>query len=421
MSKKDGYKKIFDFLKEKYASNKNFLIKEFAEYSGLKESSLKVYIRNKLKSKFLKIEKDNFYLVLSEIEVISENDFIKYLSQKDLIVQSKKTLFESLKENAENAILAAIEIHNKPLICYRYQIVTILIINSWELILKAYLSKYHPEVKLFFKDGSTKPFNECLNCVVDKLGKNHFLIRENLKSLYNYRCKCIHLYSDDLDVLLFSLIQKSILLFNKFLKDFFNDDISLKDNLYILPIGFKKPYSPIDYLTNKSAIENASTEIKEFINTISESTKFLSDNNIEETILVPYSVLYKSENRLKNADIIAAINQNKNVNISITEEVLYTNDPNAKKIKIQEETLIETKYTETYKSIIEYCKLNIPNFKRNQVFIKIIKELKENNELHYIRKLEPKNPRSLKKDFYSKNIFNEIKLKYQEIITASVP
>ncbi len=43
-----------------------------------------------------------------------------------------KTLFK----NSMSAMFSAIEIHNKPYFEYRYPVVVILILNSWELILK---------------------------------------------------------------------------------------------------------------------------------------------------------------------------------------------------------------------------------------------------------------------------------------------
>jgi len=52
--------------------------------------------------------------------------------------------------NAVSAMLAAIEIYNKPLFQYRDEIVSILLINAWELLLKAVVSKdgqsiYYPK------------------------------------------------------------------------------------------------------------------------------------------------------------------------------------------------------------------------------------------------------------------------------------
>lgn len=49
--------------------------------------------------------------------------------------------YKALRDNSKDAMLAAIEIYNKPQIRYRDECFVILLINSWELLLKAILSK----------------------------------------------------------------------------------------------------------------------------------------------------------------------------------------------------------------------------------------------------------------------------------------
>ena len=49
--------------------------------------------------------------------------------------------YRNLLQNAQAAMLAAIEIYNKPRFQYRDECFSILLINAWELILKALLSK----------------------------------------------------------------------------------------------------------------------------------------------------------------------------------------------------------------------------------------------------------------------------------------
>lgn len=48
---------------------------------------------------------------------------------------------KKLCDNSRAAMLAAIEIYNKPQTTYREQVVTVLVVNAWELILKAALCK----------------------------------------------------------------------------------------------------------------------------------------------------------------------------------------------------------------------------------------------------------------------------------------
>ena len=49
--------------------------------------------------------------------------------------------YRKLLSNAKAAMMAAVEIYNKPMFKYRDECVVILMLNAWELILKATLSK----------------------------------------------------------------------------------------------------------------------------------------------------------------------------------------------------------------------------------------------------------------------------------------
>jgi Domain of unknown function (DUF3644) len=53
----------------------------------------------------------------------------------------KGKTYDCLVDNSLSAVLAAIEIYNKPNFSYREEAFTILIINAWELILKAKILK----------------------------------------------------------------------------------------------------------------------------------------------------------------------------------------------------------------------------------------------------------------------------------------
>ena len=133
--------------------------------------------------------------------------------------QRKPPIAKSLLKNSESALLAAIEIHNKPIFVYRYEICIVLIVNAWELALKAYIYKFFKKkVRLVFKDGTTKPFLECLKCVKSNLEKEFYLTSESIESIYDYRNNVIHFYGQKMDSVAFSLLQKNVLLLSNFLK-----------------------------------------------------------------------------------------------------------------------------------------------------------------------------------------------------------
>ena len=60
-----------------------------------------------------------------------------------------KSVTKQLLDASVAALFAGIEIHNKPHIAYRYSSCVILIINAWELALKAFVYKYIDKKKIF--------------------------------------------------------------------------------------------------------------------------------------------------------------------------------------------------------------------------------------------------------------------------------
>ena len=241
----------------------------------------------------------------------------------------KSPIAKSLLNNSISAMISTIEIHNKPEIKYRYETVVLLLLNSWELLLKSYLYKFHNKVKIFEKNGRTKPFENCLNIVSQKIGSEFNPTKENLEVLYDYRNQTAHFYIEEINPILYSLVSKSIIFYNQFILNNFNIDLAQSSDLILLPIGFKRPISPIDYISNESVNKNSSEEVKQFLRTIVDSTKRLNSQNIDETIFVEFRMNLTSVNRTKNADLIAGIDNSIAADLKI--------NPNKNPPKIMEE------------------------------------------------------------------------------------
>lgn len=111
-----------------------------------------------------------------------------------------KSVTKLLLDSSQAALFAGIEIHNKPHISYRYPTAVILIINAWELALKAYVYKFISKKGIYEnkKDPNhTISFTKALTLVRDHINaseknKKFQAIYENLERLNDYRCSnCI--------------------------------------------------------------------------------------------------------------------------------------------------------------------------------------------------------------------------------------
>lgn len=327
-----------------------------------------------------------------------------------------KPITESLIENSKSAIIGSVELHNKPVFNYRYEICTILAINGWELILKAYIAENHPEIKLIRKDGTTKPFEECVDFTSSQLGKSFRTIEENLKKLYEFRNHIIHFYKDHIGTILYSILHKSILLYNSFLKEKFNIDLAEETNLMLLPIGFKPFASPVDFLSENSDLSKSSIAVKEFVKSIIRSTELLESEGVDDSILTEFNMAVINQNRIKNADIIAGITKDETKSKLSVSNVIgtlkITDDENAKKIQIEEESLFKTVYTLQYIDVIKKCRQLYSDYKQNPVFNKIMRSIKENPAFHKKRYLDISNKEGQGKDWYTQAIFEELNKHY---------
>src|SRR4051812_8338077 len=130
-----------------------------------------------------------------------------------------------LVDNSMSAMLAAVEIYNKPRVTYRDEITVITIVNAWELALKA----------TFRKDGQSIYYPKRKNERYRSIGLDDALARvdarglwpaetdgvaiiANLKSLAEYRDRAIHLYNaQGLGSLIYPFLQQNVLNFRDFM------------------------------------------------------------------------------------------------------------------------------------------------------------------------------------------------------------
>ena len=218
----------------------------------------------------------------------------------------RKMIQSNLIKNAIAAYFAAIEIHNKPNIQYRYETVTLLIQNSWELILKAYVRKYIKGKSIFENEGHTITLDKALSYVEEDINaknpKEFKAIKSNISQIEKYRNGVTHFYCEELEPYIFMLVAKSALNFAEFVRKYFDKDILAEEGLFIMPLGFKLPFKPEDFLSNKATKYLPSKESTEFVRSIVSVINDLNNDGIEDSIVLGFNVYMESvKNRSGNA------------------------------------------------------------------------------------------------------------------------
>ncbi len=326
----------------------------------------------------------------------------------------KKNVVKSLIDSAEAAFFAGVEIHNKPRIPYRYPTATLLIINAWELVLKAYIYKYISKKLIFVDKNHTITFSKALVYVHEHINKreqnkNFNAVNDNLFLLAEYRNNNTHFFEQELDPIIFMLLSKATLNFNEFLEKYFHREITDSENLIILPIGFKLPFDPIEYLNKKSNSVFSSSYVCAVIDTI----KRLNDEDVSDSIVVGFDMFINAVKKLTNADIVAAIDQSNYDAISLTKTIKLTDDENAPVARIDEFEIIKQQYPLTFDDLKTTIKEKLPTVKFNGQFYNYLRLIKENKEWYKVRLLNPWNPKSPKTGFYSVKAVDELIILYE--------
>lgn len=334
----------------------------------------------------------------------------------------RKMIQTNLVKNSISAFYSAVEIHNKPNISYRYETVIILLINSWELILKAYIRKYIKSDMIFEDSGKTISFSKCLDIVHQYInkqeGKKAFTsIKDNLFLLEVYRNNTVHFYNNQLSPIIFSLIAKCSVNYKNFIKKYFKPTLLNNQNLCILPIGFELPFKPIDFIKYSLSSSNLSVKSIEYANLVYSTICSLNDNGVEDSIILGFDIYLNNIKKIKNSDIIVAINNQADTKVKIAKNykfAKFTNDSNAPQIKLDDSAILKN-FPLSHKEVASRCYERYKEFKQNGIFHNRMRDIKKNPSLYYERKLDPKNKRSQGKGYYSEMVFDELD-KYYDVI-----
>lgn len=330
----------------------------------------------------------------------------------------RKMVQNNLLKNSIAAYFAAIEIHNKPNFSYRYETTTLLLMNAWELVLKAFVKKYIKSKSIFTKDGHTISIDKAIDYTEEYINtiepKVFSAIKENLLLIEGYRNNIVHYYNEQLEPYIFMLTAKAALNYVDFLKKYFSKDILAEDGLFILPLGFKLPFKPEDFLSKKATNYVSSSESKEFINSMVRIIGDLEKQGVEDTIVVGFDIYLENVKRMKNSDLLIAITSKNEADASFSKVSKYqiTNDSNAQKVNLSDEEIMKI-YPLTYKDVCERCKVEVVGFKQNNEFNKILSELKNDGVFAHTRKLNPQSKKSAKTTFYAESIVEELKKRYE--------
>ncbi len=320
-----------------------------------------------------------------------------------------KKRFQYLLDKSIAAAISAIEIYNKPDFKYREETFSILMINAWELVLKAKILKDNsndlksiqiPEkttnkqgepLKRFYPklNRAGNPMTIEIKGAIEKL-KLPNTLKENLYILIEIRDNAIHFLNKE------PFFQKKILeigtanlkSYLKVFNDWFDHDLN-QYNFYLMPISFFHTFEIESFSINKQPkqLQNLITHILQ--KEIEHPSNTENDHNIS----------LKLETKFAKSTNPEAL------------QVEYSKDAKLK-VKIDAEEKFKNKYQLDFQSLIEKMSERYTNFSRNPEFFKLKKKLEKNEKYCGERFLDMIKRTGTSKKYYSTEIFKEFDKRY---------
>lgn len=223
--------------------------------------------------------------------------------------------YRKLLGNAKAAMLGAIEIYNKPRFDYRDECFVILLLNAWELVLKAVVSKnkqsiYYPKRRKqpYRTLSLTDAFNKSEKFFPKKI--DALPVRKNLELLTTYRDNAVHFYNEkDFGHIVYALAQTGIVNFKDLIHEVFGLDLTEEITWHLLPLGLNPPIDPIQYISGKSKkSDKKSRATAHFLSELRTAVQDVEDSQGDTgRLLTIFTVNLQSTKKIQKADIIVGV------------------------------------------------------------------------------------------------------------------
>lgn len=324
------------------------------------------------------------------------------------IRRRRPSLAKSLTDSAIAFMGQAVNIQNQTQVSHRHEQVAIAMATSWEKLLKAFL--YRTTRKSIFyslekvKRGDKKPkrrtlsLDDCLVEVQKLLGNSFAPSKATIEQSGEYRNECIHLYGERLDAILMPLFTQCCLYFSSFLKEHFGRELFSELELAILPVAYQYPFVAGDFLTTHNASSEASQEVKDFLQGLTEAGQRLYDSGHTECILVQYHLALVSIKKTSDADLVvhvdnaAPVEDTFRIERPVSGDIRLTSDKKAQVVRLSEDDLVQKGY------VLSYNDLQNQTIKEGYKFDNnvrdFVKKIKDNTSFCYTRQLNPMNKKS---------------------------
>ncbi|MGX1575960.1 DUF3644 domain-containing protein [Cellulosimicrobium funkei] len=236
-----------------------------------------------------------------------------------------------LVDNALAAMLSAVEMYNKPQMTYRDEVTVMLVVNAWELALKATLRQKNRSI-FYAKKRGEKYRSIAIDDALGRVAANKLwptgidgpAVTANIKALSEYRDRAIHLYNaQGLGAVIYPFLQQNVLNFRDFMLIKFKKDLADSMTWQLLPLGATAPADAVQFMK----VDKNATMVAEVQQFIDELRKFMDDaegaGSDMARVATVYDINMQSVKKMTSADLVVAVSPTADGQV-----VLRKTDPN---------------------------------------------------------------------------------------------
>ena len=315
-----------------------------------------------------------------------------------------------LVNKSVQAAVSAIEIYNKPNFSYREEAFSILMLNAWELLLKAkwlvdraerveslYEMIQQPDGTLAPRLGrSRNPITTGVSVLAERISAETTsgmtpATRDNIFALVEIRDNSAHFVNKDLHFgrRVQEIGVASLRNYLALATDWFQVDLS-QYNFFLMPISF---YHGFEAATPVS-LSAYSDQMRELLNYLDELESHNPEND-EHTQHLSLRI-QTSLIRAKGDESVA---------------FRWTDDPSAPAVAVREEDVLKN-YPWTYRELTQRCRDRYSDFVENSEYHDLRHQVEVERKFSIVRFLNPENSKSASQRFFNSNILQEFDKHY---------
>lgn len=315
-------------------------------------------------------------------------------------------------EKSQAAMLAAIEVYNKPKFTYREETFCLLAINAWELMLKAKVlrengnqiraiqvfeprklkggtfSRVHKTLKKNRSGNAlTIGIPSCINALRMRGFSLSPAVSTNIDALTEVRDNAVHFIvaSEILQRGVLEIACATIKNYVLLSKQWFDRDLTTEFTL-TMPLAFFDGANPVDGIV----ITRDESRLIERLKSLASVPVLPNDQ---------FNVAVRLDVRMHRSNLPNAA------------RVQVTRDADALALRLDHDAMME-QYPWSNNEVHNRIKQRFPAIKFNKAFYAIKKPLMENKALVHVRLLDPNNPRGQRKPFFSPNFLQQFAAAY---------